>query len=292
VRSFDYHRTRYSAGAQDDVNPFHPGNRRPGGGANLFGPRGCRPASALISWLDQRVRKKEFVRPDGSAVVPLRTPGGYRRFTLNDAQRHSGMLLSPRLVLDGQGQIHVSPTPYRRPPRHRRVQDPGMTTPLGCLRPSPREAFIPRSAHPESEICYVRVLSQALVSGVRRTTACAASKGPGVGLRQDIQQRHDRSCRAGGAGEPGQFRCGCRNLRWHARRGRHGPRHRWPVDDPANGEVFRRPSIGGSLHRRLYAVQLPGPAPVVELRRLRAHHLRARRWGENCSLLYGPARIR
>jgi hypothetical protein len=43
-------------------------------------------AAALLgrsfSWIDQRVREGEFVRPDGSAVVPLRTPGGYRRFTL------------------------------------------------------------------------------------------------------------------------------------------------------------------------------------------------------------------
>jgi hypothetical protein len=34
-----------------------------------------------FSWLDQRVRQEEFVRPDGSVVVPLRTSGGYRRFT-------------------------------------------------------------------------------------------------------------------------------------------------------------------------------------------------------------------
>lgn len=46
----------------------------------------AREAAALLgrsfSWLDQRVRKEEFVRPDGSMVVPLRTSGGYRRFTL------------------------------------------------------------------------------------------------------------------------------------------------------------------------------------------------------------------
>jgi hypothetical protein len=35
-----------------------------------------------FSWLDQRVRNGQAVRADGSTVVPLRTPGGYRRFTL------------------------------------------------------------------------------------------------------------------------------------------------------------------------------------------------------------------
>jgi len=34
------------------------------------------------SWLDQRLRAAQFVLPDGSTVQPLRTPGGYRRFTL------------------------------------------------------------------------------------------------------------------------------------------------------------------------------------------------------------------
>ena len=34
------------------------------------------------SWLDQRLRAGQFVLPDGTPVQPLRTPGGYRRFTL------------------------------------------------------------------------------------------------------------------------------------------------------------------------------------------------------------------
>lgn len=46
----------------------------------------AREAAALLgrsfSWLDQRVRAKEFVRPDGTVVVPHRTAGGYRRFSL------------------------------------------------------------------------------------------------------------------------------------------------------------------------------------------------------------------
>jgi hypothetical protein len=46
----------------------------------------AREAAALLgrsySWLDQRVRNGDFVLPDGAVVQPLRTPGGYRRFTL------------------------------------------------------------------------------------------------------------------------------------------------------------------------------------------------------------------
>ena len=46
----------------------------------------AREAAVLLgrsySWLDQRVRNGQFVRPDGTVVQPLRTAGGYRRFTL------------------------------------------------------------------------------------------------------------------------------------------------------------------------------------------------------------------
>ena len=45
----------------------------------------AREAAVLLgrsySWLDQRLRKGQFVLPDGTTVQPLRTPGGYRRFT-------------------------------------------------------------------------------------------------------------------------------------------------------------------------------------------------------------------
>jgi hypothetical protein len=45
----------------------------------------AREAAVLLgrsySWLDQRLRKNQFVRPDGTVVQPLRTAGGYRRFT-------------------------------------------------------------------------------------------------------------------------------------------------------------------------------------------------------------------
>jgi hypothetical protein len=34
------------------------------------------------SWLDQRLRAGQFVLPNGTVVRPLRTAGGYRRFTL------------------------------------------------------------------------------------------------------------------------------------------------------------------------------------------------------------------
>jgi hypothetical protein len=45
----------------------------------------AREAAVLLgrsySWLDQRLRKGQFVQTDGTVVRPLRTPGGYRRFT-------------------------------------------------------------------------------------------------------------------------------------------------------------------------------------------------------------------
>jgi hypothetical protein len=46
----------------------------------------AREAAVLLgrwnSWLDRRVRKRQFTLPDGTVIRPLRTPGGYRRFTL------------------------------------------------------------------------------------------------------------------------------------------------------------------------------------------------------------------
>jgi hypothetical protein len=43
-------------------------------------------ASAMLgrsySWLDQRLRAGQFIRTDGTTVRPIRTAGGYRRFTL------------------------------------------------------------------------------------------------------------------------------------------------------------------------------------------------------------------
>jgi hypothetical protein len=46
----------------------------------------AREAAALLgrsySWLDQRLRQGEFVRPDATVVQPLRTAGGYRYFPI------------------------------------------------------------------------------------------------------------------------------------------------------------------------------------------------------------------
>ena len=46
----------------------------------------ARQAAALLgrsySWLDQRLRRDEFVRPDGTVVQPLRSAGGYRYFSI------------------------------------------------------------------------------------------------------------------------------------------------------------------------------------------------------------------
>ena len=45
----------------------------------------AREAAVLLgrsySWLDQRLRNDQFTRLDGTTVQPLRTAGGYRRFT-------------------------------------------------------------------------------------------------------------------------------------------------------------------------------------------------------------------
>jgi hypothetical protein len=50
----------------------------------------AREAAALLnrsySWLDQRLRQGEFVRADGTTVQPLRSPGGYRYFSVEMLQ--------------------------------------------------------------------------------------------------------------------------------------------------------------------------------------------------------------
>jgi hypothetical protein len=50
----------------------------------------AREAAALLgrsySWLDQRLRRGEFARPDGSALEPLRAASGYRYFTVEMLQ--------------------------------------------------------------------------------------------------------------------------------------------------------------------------------------------------------------
>jgi hypothetical protein len=46
----------------------------------------AREAAALLgrsfSWFDQRLRRGDFVLPDGTTLEPLRSPGGYRFFTI------------------------------------------------------------------------------------------------------------------------------------------------------------------------------------------------------------------
>jgi hypothetical protein len=46
----------------------------------------ARKAAVLLgrsySWLDQRLRRGEFVRPDGTVLQSLRSPGGYRYFSI------------------------------------------------------------------------------------------------------------------------------------------------------------------------------------------------------------------
>lgn len=46
----------------------------------------AREAAAFLprsySWLDQRLRQGHFTLPDGRTVKPMRTSGGYRRFSL------------------------------------------------------------------------------------------------------------------------------------------------------------------------------------------------------------------
>jgi hypothetical protein len=50
----------------------------------------AREAAALLgrsfSWLDQHVRTGDFVLPDGTTIQPLRSPGGYRYFSIEMLQ--------------------------------------------------------------------------------------------------------------------------------------------------------------------------------------------------------------
>src|ERR1700740_1324230 len=50
----------------------------------------AREAPALLgrsfSWLDQGLRRGDFVLPDGTVIAPLRSPGGYRYLTFEMLQ--------------------------------------------------------------------------------------------------------------------------------------------------------------------------------------------------------------
>src|ERR1700737_4296606 len=87
-----------------------------------------REAAALLgrsySWLDQRVRKDQFVQPDGTvATYPRRLPAIHPRH----AGRHRPKQLQKPLVLDGQPEVHLPRAAHCRPPRDRRVQDPELS---------------------------------------------------------------------------------------------------------------------------------------------------------------------
>ena len=72
----------HGAGGYENVNRSHPTDRL----ARIEPTYSAREAAVLLgrsySWLDQRVRNDQLVLPDGTVVRPLRTAGGYRRFTL------------------------------------------------------------------------------------------------------------------------------------------------------------------------------------------------------------------
>jgi hypothetical protein len=61
----------------------------------------AREAAAVLkrsySWLDQRLRRGELVRHDGTVIEPLRTTGGYRYFTL------VMLRISPRFAIGSAG---------------------------------------------------------------------------------------------------------------------------------------------------------------------------------------------
>ena len=77
----------------------------------------AREAAVLLgrsySWLDQRLRQDQFIRPNGTTVQPLRTQGGCRR---------------------------------GRPPRDRRVRDPELSAFLWAARGGGQGSL---ASHPE-----------------------------------------------------------------------------------------------------------------------------------------------
>jgi hypothetical protein len=74
------------------------------------------------SWLDQRLRKGQFVLPDGTTVHPLRTSGRYRRFTIA-APRRRHKQLSTALVLDGGAEVGLPRAGYGLPHTDGRIID-------------------------------------------------------------------------------------------------------------------------------------------------------------------------
>jgi hypothetical protein len=68
----------------------------------------AREAAALLgrsySWLDQGVRKDQFVLRDGTTVQPLRSPGGYRYFSV-EMLRDIAAYLWTRDLGDGRAEV-------------------------------------------------------------------------------------------------------------------------------------------------------------------------------------------
>ena len=99
-----------------------------------------------FSWLDQRLRAGQFVLPDGNTVQPLRTPGGYRRFTLQ-------MLRDMIVASARQGWFSAEdtrfalrellPPPTARPASTRFRADRLISRDLGARFPHPRRLFLP-----------------------------------------------------------------------------------------------------------------------------------------------------
>jgi hypothetical protein len=75
----------------------------------------AREAAVLLgrsySWLDQRLRKNQFVRPDGTVVTNGR---GLPTVHDRDGQGHRYKQLQAALVFSGEGQVHVLRASYGR----------------------------------------------------------------------------------------------------------------------------------------------------------------------------------
>jgi hypothetical protein len=86
-----------------------------------------------FSWLDQRVRNGEFTLLDGTVVQPLRSPGGYRYFTI-EMLREVACCCSAPLVLIRRPEVGLPRAGDNRPPRHRRIQDPWLSAVFRAVR--------------------------------------------------------------------------------------------------------------------------------------------------------------
>ena len=69
----------------------------------------AREAAAILgrsySWIDQRLRAGEFIDPDGDDTSPATNTRELPDVRCGDTQRDCVLLLSARLVQDGQSQV-------------------------------------------------------------------------------------------------------------------------------------------------------------------------------------------